>query len=133
MSIKKDSEPLFSPIIKPSDNWNFSTVQYGRIDEKFGEYRGYIPGEIYANCFWYYVKPGDLVAAPMAGSGQVWRVYEARQEWMGQHLYDFKLEMFALTPRGKYKDLITPHDLTKNFPVENPDYIVIDIPLLWDG
>jgi ParB family chromosome partitioning protein len=116
---KKDSEPLFSPIIKPSDNWNFSTVQYGRIDEELGEYRGYIPGEIYANCFWYYVKPGDLVIAPMAGSGQAWRVYEARQEWMGQHIYDFKLKMFDLTPRGKYKDLITQHDLTKSFPVED--------------
>jgi hypothetical protein len=125
---KKDSEPLFSPIIKPSDNWNFSTVQYGRIDEKLEEYRGYIPGEIYANCFWYYVKPGDLVIAPMAGSGQVLRVYEARQEWMGQHVYDFKLKMFDLTPHGKYKDLITQHDLTKSFPVVNPDYIVMDIP-----
>jgi len=125
---KKDKEPLFSPIIKPSDNWNFSTVQYGRIDEKGREDRGYIPGEIYANCFWYYVKPSDLVVAPMAGSGQVLRVYETRQEWMGQHVYDFQLEMFDLTPRGKYKDLITPHDLTKSFPVENPDYIVIDIP-----
>jgi ParB family chromosome partitioning protein len=125
---KKDSEPLFSPIIKPSDNWNFSTVQYGRIDEELEEYRGYIPGEIYANCFWYYVKPGDLVIAPMAGSGQAWRVYEARQEWMSQHVYDFQLKMFDLTPRGKYKDLITQHDLTKSFPVENPDYIVMDIP-----
>lgn len=125
---KKDNEPLFSPIIKPSDNWNFSTVQYGRIDEELGEYRGYIPGEIYANCFWYYVKPEDLVIAPMAGSGQAWRVYEARQEWMGQHIYDFKLKMFDLTPRGKYKDLITQHDLTKSFPVEHPDYIVMDIP-----
>jgi hypothetical protein len=125
---KKDGEPLFSPIIKPSDNWNFSTVQYGRIDEKLDEYRGYIPGEIYANCFWYYVKPGDLVIAPMAGSGQILRVYEARQEWMGQHVYDFKLKMFDLTPHGKYKDLITQHDLTKSFPAENPDYIVMDIP-----
>ncbi len=125
---KKDSEPLFTPIIKPSDNWNFSTVQYGRIDEKLGEYRGYIPGEIYANCFWYYVKPGDLVIAPMAGSGQAWRVYEARQEWMGQHVYDFELKMFDLTPHGQYKDLITQHDLIKKFPVENPDYIVMDIP-----
>lgn len=125
---KKDSEPLFSPIIKPSDNWNFSTVQYGRIDEKLGEYRGYIPGEIYANCFWYYVKPGDLVIAPMAGSGQIWRVYEARQEWMGKHVYDFDIKMFDLNPRGQYKDLITQHDLTKSFPVEHPDYIVMDIP-----
>jgi len=125
---KKNREPLFSPIIKPSDNWNFSTVQYGRIDEKLGEDRGYIPGEIYANCFWYYVKPGNLVVAPMAGSGQVWRVYEARQEWMGQHVYDFNLKMFDLTPRGKYIHLITQHDLIKSFPVENPDYIVMDIP-----
>ncbi|MEH2351221.1 MAG: hypothetical protein V7K55_25085 [Nostoc sp.] len=125
---KKDRELLFSPIIKPSDNWNFSTVQYGRIDENLREERGYIPGEIYANCFWYYVKPGDLVIAPMAGSGQVWRVYEARKEWMGQHIYDFKLKMFDLTPRGKYKDLITQHDLTKSFPITNPDYIIIDIP-----
>ncbi|MEP0754838.1 hypothetical protein NDA03_21725 [Trichocoleus sp. Lan] len=125
---KKDKEPLFSPIIKPSDNWNFSTVQYGRIDEKVREGRGYIPGEIYANCFWYYVKQGDLVIAPMAGSGQVWRVYEARQEWMGQHVYDFKLKMFDLTPRGKYKILISQHDLIKSCPVVNPDYIVMDIP-----
>jgi hypothetical protein len=125
---KKGTESLFSPIIKPSDNWNFSTVEYGRIDETVGEYRGYIPGELYANCFWYYVKPDDLVVAPMAGSGQVWRVYEARQEWMGQHIYDFNLKMFDLTPRGKYKHLITQHDLTKSFPVENSDYIIIDIP-----
>jgi ParB family chromosome partitioning protein len=125
---KKDREPLFSPIIKPSDNWNFSTIQYGRIDEKAWEDRGYIPGEIYANCFWYYVSPGDLVIAPMAGSGQVWRVYEARQEWMGQHVYDFNLKMFDLTPRGKYKHLISQHDLRESFPDANPDYIVMDIP-----
>ena len=125
---KSGSEPLFSPMIKPSDNWNFSTVCYGRIDEKMGEYKGYIPGEIYANCFWYYVKPGNLVIAPMAGSGQVLRVYEARQEWMGQKVYDFELKMFDLTPCGKYQSLITQHDLTRSFPVANPDYIVMDIP-----
>lgn len=125
---KKDREQLFSPIIKPSDNWNFSTIHYARIDEKLEEYRGYIPGEIYANCFWYYVKQGDLVVAPMAGSGQVWRVYETRKEWMGQRVYDFNLKMFDLTPHGKYKDLITQHDVTKSFPVDNPDYIVMDIP-----
>lgn len=64
----------------------------------------------------------------MAGSGQVLRVYEARQEWMGQKVYDFELKMFDLTPRGKYKDLIDQHDLIKSFPVKNPDYIVMDIP-----
>ena len=64
----------------------------------------------------------------MAGSGQVCRVYEARQEWMGKHVYDFDIKMFDLNPRGQYKDLITQHDLTKSFPVEHPDYIVMDIP-----
>lgn len=125
---KEVREQLFSPMIKPSDNWNFSIVHYSRIDDNLGEDRGYIPGEIYANCFWYYVKPNDLVVAPMAGSGQVLRVYEARQEWMGQKVYDFELKMFDLTPRGKYKDLIDQHDLIKSFPVKNPDYIVMDIP-----
>ncbi|MBE9184517.1 hypothetical protein IQ270_07235 [Microcoleus sp. LEGE 07076] len=127
---KGKSESLFSPLIKPSDNWNFAQVKYGRIDEQDSETEtwGYIPGELYANCFWYYVKPNDLVVAPMAGSGQVCRVYEARQEWMGKHVYDFDIKMFDLNPRGQYKDLITQHDLIKSFPVANPDYIVMDIP-----
>ncbi|WP_414622565.1 hypothetical protein [Calothrix sp. CCY 0018] len=125
---KHSAQPLFSPIIKPSDNWNFSTVNYSRIEKKIGEDRGYIPGEIYANCLWYYTKPDNLVVAPMAGSGQIWRVYQARHEWMGQHVYDIDLKMFDLTPRGKYKHLIFQHNSTKSFPVESPDYIVIDIP-----
>lgn len=47
---------------------------------------------------------------------------------MGKHIYDFKIKMFDLTPRGTYKHLIGQHDLTKSFPVANTDYIVIDIP-----
>lgn len=119
--------PQFSPIVKPSDNWNFSTVTYNRIDGD-ESYHGYIPGEIYANCFWYYVKPGDLVVVPMAGSGQAQRVYEAREEWMGSHIYDFDLKMFDLSPRGKYKNLIGEHNLVKSFPINNPDYIIMDVP-----
>lgn len=123
---QRDSE--FSSIVKPSDNWNFSHVRYGRLDEGLEDDWGYIPGDLYANCIWYYVKPGDLVVAPMAGSGQIYRVYQARQEWMGQHIYDFDLKMFDLTPRGPYTELIIQHDLTKAFPVKNPDYIVMDVP-----
>lgn len=36
--------------------------------------------------------------------------------------------MFDLTPRGKYKHLISKHDLRQSFPVANPDYIVMDTP-----
>lgn len=115
----------FSTVIKPSDNWNFSPVHYERIDgTKDG---GYIPGDIYANCFWYFVKPGDLVVDPMAGSGMARHVYDHRHEWMGTHAYDFRLRMFDLTPQA---DDIQEHDLLSSFPVNRPDYIVIDLPYL---
>lgn len=60
---RTEKEPEFSPLIKPSDNWNFGSIKYGRIDDGLGEDWGYIPGELYANCFWYYENPGDLVVA----------------------------------------------------------------------
>lgn len=47
---------------------------------------------------------------------------------MGSHVYDFSLRMFDLSPRGRYKDLIGQHNLVESFPVDNPDYIVMDIP-----
>ena len=62
----------FSSLIKPSDNWNFYNVFYDRIED--GDGYGYIPGDLYANALFYYTKPGDLVVAPMAGSGQIMRV-----------------------------------------------------------
>lgn len=64
----------------------------------------------------------------MAGAGQVQRVYEARHEWMGSHAYDFDLKMFDLSPRGKYKNLIGEHNLVESFPINNPDYITMDVP-----
>jgi hypothetical protein len=115
----------FSSVIKPSDNWNFSPVKYERINgEKID---GYIPGDIYANCFWYFVKPEELVVDPMAGSGMARYVYEHRDEWMGNQPYDFRLQMFDLTPQTED---ITAHDLLSGFPVDKPDYIFLDLPYL---
>ncbi|OQW91222.1 MAG: hypothetical protein BWK78_05205 [Thiotrichaceae bacterium IS1] len=122
---RKEGISTYSPIIKPSDNWNFSPVQYPRIDKN--ENHGYIPGDIYANCFWYFVKPNDLVVDPMAGSGMAKHVYEHRHEWMGTNIYDFRLMLFDLTPQTKD---IKQHDLLKGFPVEKVDYIFIDLPYL---
>jgi len=120
--------PLFSSLIKPSDNWNFSPVIYQRLDEDNREGWGYIPGDIYANCLWFYAKSGDLVVAPMAGLGQIKKVYDDRQSWMGTHCFDVNLKMLDLNPRGTYKKQIKRNDLTEILPIANIDYIVIDIP-----
>ncbi len=122
---KRGGFSTYSSIIKPSDNWNFSPVQYPRIDKS--ESHGYIPGDIYANCFWYFVKPNDLVVDPMAGSGMAKHVYEHRHEWMGTNIYDFRLMLFDLTPQTED---IEQHDLLKGFPVDKADYIFIDLPYL---
>ncbi len=69
----------FSPIVNPSDNWNFEAIVYGRIDDSGGTH-GYIPGEIYANVFWYHANNGDEACDLRAGSGQAMRVYEDKSD-----------------------------------------------------
>ncbi len=112
----------FSPIIKPTDNWNFANVVY-QPDLELGI--GYIPGEIYANCFWYFVKDNDIVVDPMAGSGMVAKVYADRKRWLGEYSSNFKLLMYDLCPRNKK---INQHNLLTRFPVKYADYIFIDPP-----
>lgn len=125
---KPDKEPDFSSLIKPSDNWNFAKVEYGRIDES-GESHGYIPGEIYANCFWYYAPNGGEVCDLMAGSGQAMRVYEDRERWGRGREVEFNLRMFDRLPRGRYKDQIEQLDATAGLPTDyHPDYIFMDVP-----
>jgi ParB family chromosome partitioning protein len=136
--VKVAMEPLltenvtkFSPIIKPSDNWNFSTIYYGRVgidDGEGQESHGYIPGDVYPNALWYYTKPGDIVVEPMAGSGQIWRVWEERRHWMRPKPWDLDIRTFDLTPRGPYKDRIAKWDLTEGFPVARADYVFMDVP-----
>lgn len=120
------SESEFSSLIKPTDNWNFSPVHYDRIDGEEGH--GYIPGEIYANCLWYYTQPGNTVVAPMAGGGQILRVYEDRRSWARPEPWDLSLHLFDLNPRGKYADQIRQNDLTTGLPIKRADYIVMDVP-----
>src|SRR3954469_3539169 len=111
------SPTQFNPLIKPTDSWNFHEVVYPRIDDQPDTY-GYIPGDLYANVLFYFARPGDLVVAPMAGSGQIQRVYEDRTRWtkgLDQPL-DLDLRLFDLTPRGRYKRLIGSWDLLNGFP-----------------
>lgn len=116
-----------SSLIKPSDNWNFSPIRYARLDSYSNDW-GYIPGDLYANCLWYYAKSGDTVIAPMAGTGQIQRVYDDRKAWMCGDCFDLKLKLFDLNPRGPYKSSIKANDLTKGLPVKQADYIIMDIP-----
>ena len=109
----------FSPIIKPTDNWNFSNVIYpAHIGSS-------IPGEIYANAFWYFVQSGDTVVDPMAGGGMAKTVYDDRALWQGKKRYEFRLKMFDLNP---VNSSIKPHNLLESFPVDHADYIFIDPP-----
>jgi ParB-like nuclease domain len=118
---RSTNRTVYSPVIKPSDNWNFSPVRY----ESTTPQHGYIPGDIYANCFWYFVRPGNIVIDAMAGSGMAQTVYDRRQEWMGDHVYDFDIKMYDLTPQ---KINIVQHNLLDGFPVAHADYIFLDIP-----
>lgn len=123
----------FSSLIKPSDNWDFAAVHYPRIDDQPDAY-GYIPGDLYANALFYFARPGDLVVAPMAGSGQIMRVYEDRAVWTKglDQPWDIDLRMFDLTPRGRYRELIGQWDLRSGFPPMEraPDYVIMDPPYL---
>ena len=126
----KDSgkELQYSPLIKPSDNWNFAQIEYTRIDES-NDPHGYIPGEIYANCFWYYAPDGGEVCDLMAGSGQAMRVYEDRERWGRGREVEFNLRIFDLLPRGRYKDQIEQLDATQGLPAGyHPDYVFMDVP-----
>jgi Rha family phage regulatory protein len=88
---KAEKPSKFSSLIKPMDNWNWAYIAYPT--EGNGNGHGYIVGEVYINCFWYYVKPGNIVVDPMAGSGMAKRIYDDRAFWMGEHLYDFELHL----------------------------------------
>jgi hypothetical protein len=123
----KDSPQQQSSVIKPSDNWNFSSIRYPRLQSQTDDW-GYIPGDLYVNCLWYYAKPGDIVVAPMAGMGQIQRVYDDRKDWMRGDFFDFTLKLLDLNPRGPYEDKIQANDLTEKLPVEKADYIIMDIP-----
>jgi ParB family chromosome partitioning protein len=113
---------------KPSDVWNFSQVAFDKLpDNQDPKSYGYIPGEVYANVFAYWSRPGDVVVAPMAGSGMIFRVYEERHRWMGAKPWEVDLRGADLSPRGEYKDRIAQRDALEE--IEGPtDLIVIDIP-----
>jgi ParB family chromosome partitioning protein len=127
-----DETRRFSSLIKTTDTWDFTTVHYPRIDD--ATTYGYIPGDLYANCLFYFAKHGDLVIAPMAGSGQIMRVYEDRAVWTKglPQPWDIDLRMNDLTPRGPYAALIGQHDLRHGFPKleRAPDFVVMDVPYL---
>jgi len=120
-----DDDLEFSSIIKPMDNWNFDPSRFQWEQQNTTNGYGYIPGEIYANCFWYFVKPGDIAVDPMAGSGMAQQVYDDRAIWMKSYEYEFDLHLFDLSPQQEY---IQQHDLLTGFPLEYADYIFMDIP-----
>ena len=114
------------PVIRPTDNWNFATLRWPRLDGWEGH--GYIPGDLYANCLWYYARNGDTVLDPMAGSGMMLKVWEERAEWCEDEDLHIEIALSDLVPRGPYADQIKPCDLLGGTPSGEADYIIIDPP-----
>jgi len=127
-SHESGSVTKFPGLIKPMDNWNFSPVLYERIDGEDGH--GYIPGDLYANCFWYYSRPDDVFADIMAGSGMAWHVYLDLIRWMKAEYRPQLKEvlLFDLHPRGRYLERICQHDARDPFPVDRINYAFADVP-----
>ena len=115
-----------SPVIRPTDNWNFSSLRWPRIDG-FDAY-GYIPGDVYANCLWYYARDDDSVLDPMAGSGMVLHVWQERNTWLEDRLPNLTVSGSDLNPRGPYDKQIRRHDLLEGLPEDSYDYIIMDPP-----
>ena len=113
-------------IIRPSDNWSFSRLRWPRIDDEAGH--GYVPGDLYANCLWYYSRTGDTVLDPMAGSGMLYHVWLNQNEWNRGADLKLDIRMTDLSPRGRYRDRIDRCDLLANRPRDSADYIIMDPP-----
>ena len=124
--LRGPSSQQVPPVIRPTDNWNFSTLRWPRIDGWEGH--GYIPGDLYANCIWYYAREGDTVVDPMAGSGMLLKVWEERADWAEDESRNIEIELSDLVPRGPYEDKIMFCDLLDRVPVNHADYIIIDPP-----
>jgi hypothetical protein len=129
--LDETAQRRFCPLIKSTDNWDIATVHYQRTDDG----PGYgIPGDLYAHCLYYFARSGDLVVAPMAGSGMIRRAYLDRALWTKglPQPWDIELRMFDLTPRGPYKALIGQYDLRTGFPDVGraADYVILDLPYL---
>lgn len=107
-------------IIKPSDWWAFSRPKW-RKDASFD---GSIPGEIYANCLYYYCDDNAVIADPMAGSGMIKRVIDDKSFWIKDRNVNWKLYCYDKYP---VKDFIQYHDATDRLPVY-ADFIFLDPP-----
>lgn len=114
------------PVIRPTDNWNFSKLRWPRIDEFEGF--GYIPGDVYANCIWYYARDEDSVLDPMAGSGMMLHVWRERDTWLEDRLTNLTVTGSDLNPRGLYKEHIHQQDLLEGLPKGSYDYVIMDPP-----
>ena len=125
-ALRPPSPNPLPPVIRPTDNWSFSNLRWPRIDGFDGF--GYVPGDLYANCLWYYARDHDCVLDPMAGSGMMLHVWGERDTWLEDHLSNVTIAGSDLNPRGPYRDQIRQKDLLEGPPTEPCDYIILDPP-----
>lgn len=111
-------------IIKPSNWWSFGCPKWQQED-----FRGSIPGEIYANALYYFAPERAIAADGMAGSGMLRRVYEDRHLWQKERRFDLDIRLYDLYPKEPWasKYDIQRHDMTEPLP-EPVDWLFIDPP-----
>lgn len=111
-------------IIKPSNWWSFGCPKWRQED-----FRGSIPGEIYANALYYFAPEQGVAADGMAGSGMLRRVYEDRHLWQKERRLALDIRLYDLYPKEPWasKYGIQRHDMTTPLP-EPVDWLFIDPP-----
>jgi hypothetical protein len=107
-------------IIKPSDWWAFSHPKWGQDPD----FPGSIPGEVYANTLYYFAPQSGVAVDAMAGSGMLRRVYDDRERWQREIIFDLDVQLFDLEPRRPY---IKQHDARIPLPLV-ADWIFLDPP-----
>lgn len=117
---KNGSREANLDIIKPSDWWAFGHPKW----RKEADFTGSIPGEVYANALYYFAPRTGIAIDPMTGSGMLKRVYDDRDRWQKDSVFNLDIHLFDLHPR---RDFINKHDARKPLPIK-ADWIFIDPP-----
>lgn len=107
-------------IIKPSDWWAFGHPKWEQEDD----FKGSIPGEIYANALYYFAPIKGIAVDAMAGSGMLKRVYNDRRLWQKDLNFNLDIRLYDMFPRRSFIEF---HDSTTLLPMK-ADWIFIDPP-----
>ena len=115
----------YSPIIKPMDNWNFTrsstAASMARTATATSPARFMRTASVLD-------QAGDIVVAPIAGAGQIMRVYEDRATWAGPNRGSW-ISACSTSPHAVLTATSSSeNDATVGIPVCRPRLHRMDVP-----